>query len=78
LGGCGATDGALAFGGGTTATLNTTEKYTGFTGTFWATTSPLSAAKNYLGVVGDSTSALSFGGGTTAAINTTEKWADTA
>jgi len=34
LAGCGTTADALAFGGGTTAALNTTEKYSGFTGSF--------------------------------------------
>jgi len=34
LTGCGTTGNALSFGGGTTAALNTSEKYSGFTGTF--------------------------------------------
>jgi len=34
LAGCGDTGNALAFGGGTTGTVNFTEKYSGFTGTF--------------------------------------------
>jgi len=38
----------------------------------------LNTARQYMGLVGDSTAALSFGGGTTANVTTTEKFTDTA
>jgi len=73
--GCGTTDAALAFGGGTTATMNNSEKYSGFTGSFWVTTGGLMTSKFYAAGCGDTGAALCFGGATGAnvAVATTDK-----
>jgi len=74
LAGCGDATNVLSFGGGTTGSVAFSEKYTGFTGSFWATTSSLNQVRLYLAGCGATDGALAFGGGTTAAMNTTEIW----
>jgi len=75
IAGCGDTGNALAFGGGTTGAVGTSEKYSGFTGSFWVTTGSLQTSKFYAASCGDTGAALCFGGatGATVAVATTDK-----
>ncbi len=62
LAGCGTQNAALSFGGYSSASLDTTEKFNGTTNAWTTITSSLLSARDYLAGAGTQNSALSFGG----------------